>query len=226
GKPAAPGSELVDVIRIQEKHDPIRLLPESYAKACRLGKLRQWLWAGAAAAVLLIAMDGIGFHLRLDAMRKSMERVEGLSEQYDHMQQNGEKLRAAIVALDDLDRSLETEIGVMANYRAALQEISRLVPEDLRFTKIALKRVDAATQLSLTGYAFEGETLNSGQTLELFMAALQDSPMFSQTRIGNVQSAQYEKRTGQRFEISGTLIHVISDPGPEVITAALTESSP
>jgi len=207
-EPAAAGSEFLDAIRDMGEHTPIQLLPERHAAASRKGKLRQWLWAGAAAAVLMITLDGIGYQIRIDALRENMQRVEGLSEEYDRMKQNGERLRATLVALNGLESCVLREMGVSADYRAALQEVAAIAPEHIRFTKIQLRGSDADTALSLTGYAFDDGADDQDRPLERFMEALEQSPLFADARLVTVQASSFEQRSGRRFEISGVLLHV------------------
>jgi len=131
------------------------------------------------------------------------------------MKQNGERLRATLVALNALEACVQREMGAGADYRAALQEIAAIAPEHIRFTKVQLRDGDgdgdADTALSLTGYAFDDGADGLDRPLERFMEALEQSPIFADTRLVTVQASSFEQRSGRRFEITGVLLHVPSE---------------
>ena len=97
--PGAPGSELIDAIGQLRTLNDLRLLTESRAQARFSGRLRQWLWVGAAAAVVMIVLEGVGYEIQLKEARWQLQTLEVLSGQFEKLEKSSTRLQETIVSL-------------------------------------------------------------------------------------------------------------------------------
>lgn len=198
--PGAPGSELIDAIGQLRTLNDLRLLTESRAQARFSGRLRQWLWVGAAAAVAMIVLEGVGYEIQLKEARWQLQTLEVLSGQFEKLEKSSTRLQETIVALKELDHCIFDEMGTGVDFQAGMNEISHITPSSIRFSKISLRNGYNNAVGSLTGYAFVDDL--GGIQLEKFMDRLRRSSLFDQVQLLNVQTGRYEGREVKRFDVS------------------------
>lgn len=198
--PGAPGSEVINAIDQLETQDDLRLLTKSLTQARWSGRLRQWLWTGAAAAVAMIVIDAVGYEMQLKEAHWQLETIEVFSSQFEKLEKNSARLQETIVALQELDHCIFDEMGTSVDLQAAMNEISQLTPSSILFNRISFQNRNQGAVGSMMGYAFVD--VMGGNQLEEFMDRLRRSPLFSQVQLLNVQVGRHEGRQTQRFDIS------------------------
>jgi Tfp pilus assembly protein PilN len=198
----AKGGELVDALRGRRVLLDLNLMPQEMAQQRRTSRLRRWLWTGAAAAVAVVASDGMRYHVQLDGAREEAEIYRTQLVDLEGLRATGEQLKAVVAASVGLDRSIEEEIGTTVNYRACMHELSRLTPRSIRLTSVGFQRNQGRTEGTLAGVAFETEDGSDRTELEEFIQTLRESPLFRAVVLGNVQIGTIGDTDGQRFNVT------------------------
>jgi Tfp pilus assembly protein PilN len=198
------GSELVDALGDRSLPNRLNLQPFTLAHRRRVGKLRRWLWTGAAAALAVIAFDGFHYHTHLTDARRQADAIASRVADLEATKATSEKLVGMLQAMGDLEARIAEELGAPVDQRACLQELSRITPESIRFTSITFQRRDDATLATVTGYAFVASGDSGHTDLERFIESLGASPMFTDIVLGSVSVGVIDEREGQRFEATFT----------------------
>jgi Tfp pilus assembly PilM family ATPase/Tfp pilus assembly protein PilN len=197
--PAGQGSELVDAVADRHFLDCLNIQPGDTANRRQIGRLRRWMWAGAAAALVVVAFDGIRLGARLGHTRQEEANLQASAAELQSLEKTHHKLSAARVAMGRLELALAEEIGARSDLRAILHELSRLAPESVRLNSMRFTRKDKVMEARLYGRA--GQVGEGDRTeLESFIEAIQDSPIFVDAELKNVEVGAAGDRTGQRFE--------------------------
>jgi Tfp pilus assembly protein PilN len=212
--PATPGSrggELAIVLAHPQGLARLGLVPFDRANALRSRQLKRWLWTGAAAAVAVIGIDGVRLHARLaDASREA----EGLAAQtagLEALTRTQQTILTALSGLRDLEATIDHTVGAVPNLRAAMQEFSLLVPENIELTTISLRRDDARMSGKIAGLVQPTPGGGDGG-LEKLIRDLRASPLFEDVVLEAVLAGpRAEGDAGQRFEAS---FIVVPAPAP------------
>jgi Tfp pilus assembly PilM family ATPase/Tfp pilus assembly protein PilN len=206
-KPAGPGSQLQDAMKDRQFLDRMSLEPVDTATRRQLGRLRRWMWAGVAAALVVIGFDGFRLHWRLADTRTEASTLQAAVAEQESLEQTHQKLVAAVGALNELEQALVEERGAQADLKAILHELSRLAPETVRINSMRFNREAGAMSGRLYGHAaLVGGT---GRTeLEPFIEAIKASPLFANAVLRNVEVNRAGGQSGQRFEATFQVIPV------------------
>ena len=231
---AAPGSdagELADALRDRNFLKRLNLMPLDLAVRRRTGRLRRWLWTGAAAALVVIAADAVRYHLRLDGARMQANAWATQLAQAKKLKATEEKLQVVMEALSEVERTVDREIGLVPDYRACMQELSRITPATVRFTAVGFQRQPGVIVGSVSGYAFQRSPDTQRTDLEAFIDQLRSSPLFEDVVLGNVNKGTIKQAEGERFDATFVMIGVQrnSDPAATIAAAAVVvggESAP
>ncbi|MCI0363376.1 MAG: hypothetical protein L0Y44_07770 [Phycisphaerales bacterium] len=199
-KPATGGSEMADAVAQRKPLSVLGLLPQRVAKDRQTNRLTRWLWTGAATALLLIGADAALFNCRLEFARQEAQAAQARTDDVKTLQASGERLFAAISAMNSLETAIQRETSGSINLRACLQELSRLTPESVRLTGISFHHAEGRTNGHVAGYALGTQTSGSRTQLEPFIEQLRHSPLFEKVVLANVQAGVLGDMPGQRFE--------------------------
>ena len=206
--PDSAGSELMDAVVDAKTLSRLKLQPRQMARARHINRLRRWLWTGTAAALVLIAADTVHQHRRLADAKHRMTAFESQTTDLKALQATGEKLFTVIGAADKLEARIASETGSSINFRAALQEFSRLAPDSVRLTHIGFNRDKGRTVGRIYGHAFENPGSPGRTQLEPFVEKLKSSPLFDDVVLADVQAGNVQHANSQKFEVSLTGIGI------------------
>jgi Tfp pilus assembly protein PilN len=197
--PAGTGSELLDAVEDRAVLARLNLQPAEAAVKTQIGRLRRWMWAGAAAAIVVVGFDGVRLGMRLNHTRREESSLKAAVTELESLEKTHTKLKAALVAMGELEHAVVEETGARADLKAILQELSLLTPESVRLNSIRFTREQDGMAARLYGGA---EHLDEqGRTeLEPFIEAIKASPLFSNAVLKNVEVGTPGGRAGQRFE--------------------------
>ena len=142
-----------------------------------------------------------------------------------------EKLQVVMEALSEVERTVDREIGLVPDYRACMQELSRITPATVRFTAVGFQRQPGVIVGSVSGYAFQRSPDTQRTDLEAFIDQLRSSPLFEDVVLGNVNKGTIKQAEGERFDATFVMIGVQrnSDPAATIAAAAVVvggESAP
>jgi Tfp pilus assembly PilM family ATPase len=176
--PADKGSELLDATKDRRFLDCLNLQPGDTAERRQIGRMRRWMWSGAAVALAMIAFDGVRLGLRLSDTRREEATLKTAAAELKSLEQTHQKLNSALVAMGELEQTLAEEIGARADLGAILQELSRLAPESVRLNSMRFSREEGV------------------------MVA----PLFINAVLNNVDLDAAGERSGRRFEATSQVV--------------------
>lgn len=200
--PASAGSEIGDVLSDSRLHTELELRPTELATARAMTRLQRWLWAGAAAALIVIAADTVHYQSKLSRVKDQIAALESQSIDRTALQQAGEKLFKAITAMDNLEAEIAKECNTAINVRACLQEFSSVTPDSIRLMSIAFSQDKGKTVGRLTGHAVDHNDVAGRTQIEPFVHNLKSSPLFDDVTLSNVQAGTVNGTTGHQFVIT------------------------
>lgn len=202
-------------------HTPIiNLIPRSALVQQIIKLVQRGLWYGAAAAVLLIAVD----MYRLDHVyNQSVINLEKAQQQRE-MSNNVISRRENIIQVNKSLLNLENNIAVVADYSAnwsaILTEIVKQMPDGLQLMLIDGSAQDAQDEisgrLSVHGYAIGN---NARDLIQEYINRLKDSALVSQVKLGSVQRAYLDDQQAQRFNFEVDLASVDNKYYNELVAA-------
>lgn len=219
------GSELLDAIASRKLLGQLGLQPQHIARSRQATRMRRWLWTGAAAAMVLIAADAVRCYALVNDARLKATAAASRSANSKTLQSTGEKLFAAVGAMNKLETVISHESGARVNLRACMQELSRLTPESIRLTNITFRQVEGHTVGNVSGYALAGPS-NGKAEIEPFIGRLQGSPLFEKVVLANVQMQNSGEVAGQRFEANFTAVAAPRGPHAQSIAIASGAAKP
>ena len=200
--PAGDGSELRDAIDNTQFLDRLNLQPAEAALRRQAGRLRRWLWAGAAAALAFIALDTVQVRSRLtDARQQAAAHTIAATEAVG-MQETHRKILAAGAAINDLEQTIAAEASAALNMRAILQELSLVTPVSIKLNSLRFARTGDIVRARLHGRAIEIDTVTGQTEVGLFITMLKKSPLFREAGLRDVERGSFAEGNGERFEAS------------------------
>jgi len=200
--PAGDGSELRDAIDNTQFLDRLNLQPAEAALRRQAGRLRRWLWAGAAAALAFIAFDTVQVRSRLtDARQQAAAHTIAATEAVG-MQETHRKILAAGAAINDLEQTIAAEASAALNMRAILQELSLVTPASIKLNSLRFARTGDIVRARLHGRAIEIDTVTGQTEVGLFITMLKKSPLFREAGLRDVERGSFAEGNGERFEAS------------------------
>lgn len=201
-EPGGKGGELSDAIADRSVLRTLNLQPRSLAIRRRSQQLKRWLWAGAAAALVVLGFDAMRHHMTLEDARKEADALAGQCADVEALRATGEKLYGALREMNELEHLVAREVGPVVDFPACMKELSRLTPETIRFTTVRFYQADGGTHAALTGYAFDPEPGVEAEGLEEFVAALQSSRLFDNVVLGAVHIGETGDQAGRQFDVT------------------------
>jgi Tfp pilus assembly protein PilN len=219
--PAGKGSELQDVLEDRQFLNLLNLQPGDTANRRQIGRLRRWLWSGAAAALAVVAFDAVRMGSRLEDTRREQKTLKNADAELKALQKTHQTLNAALTAMGEMELIIAEEIGARPDLRAVLQELSLLAPESVRLNSMRFAREKHNMSARLYGRAAHVD--EQGRTeLKSFIEALQASPIFTNAELKNVEVGSAGDGSGQRFEATFSIV-MAPDPSVFPKLAAGTE---
>jgi Tfp pilus assembly protein PilN len=198
-EPTAGAGELLDAMEQRRFLRGFALLPRELDQRRRIARLRRWMWTGAAAAIVVIAVNAFTNRHRLDEARREADAYASVRDA-EALQETGQRLQAALQAMSAFRAAIDQEMGRRVDFRACLHELSRLTPPSVRFTSVNFRQDASETLGTVVGFAF-APTDQPGQTeLEAFIAQLRSSPLFRDPELSQVTWGEINGREGERFE--------------------------
>ncbi len=200
--PAGDGSELRDAIDNTQFLDRLNLQPAEAALRRQAGRLRRWLWAGAAAALAFIALDTVQVRSRLTDARQQAAALTIAATEAVGMQETHRKILAAGAAINDLEQTIAAEASAALNMRAILQELSLVTPASIKLNSLRFARTGDIVRARLHGRAIEIDTVTGQTEVGLFITMLKKSPLFREAGLRDVERGSFAEGNGERFEAS------------------------
>jgi Tfp pilus assembly PilM family ATPase/Tfp pilus assembly protein PilN len=203
--PAGKGSELLDVMEDRQFLNLLNLQPGDTANRRQIGRLRRWLWSGAAAALVVVAFDAVHMGSRLSDTRREEKSLNAAAAELRSLHQTHQTLNAALTAMGELELTIAEEVGARPDLKAVLQELSRLAPESVRLNSMRFTRENRVMLARLYGRAAHVD--EQGRTeLKPFVESLTASPLFANAELGNIDVGTAGDGTGQRFDVTFEII--------------------
>ncbi len=200
--PAGDGSELHDALSNTKFLDRLNLQPADAALRRQAGRLRRWLWTGAAAAIVVIALDTVQIGSKLTEARHRADALTIAASQVLGMKETHTRLLAAGAALEEVEQTIAAEAGAAINMRAILQELSAATPASIKLNSLRVARTGDIVMVRLHGRAIEINTANGQTEVGTFITALRASSLFRDAGLRDVERGSFAEGNGERFEAS------------------------
>lgn len=188
----------------------IGLLPDDLSRDRMMKRVRRGMAAGAAAAGVVIAADGIVTRYDLSQERQNLHSLET-------------RIASARGARDMNAQFLKVRSGVTsaqnrANQRvtsdppwdAVLIMLAQMTPEDIRLTEIHLTTERSGPTCRIQGHAPLGLG-NTATALQRYMDTLAELPIVRHSSLGATNRIQLARGTVQQFEITLLLVDLPPD---------------
>ena len=198
--PAGSGSELIDSVEDRAFLNRMNLQPPESIQRRQIGDLRRWLWLGAAAALAVVAFNGLRLHGRLGDARGQAVALKQAAVEFKMLAKTHKELVGAVEAMNALEKTITAEVGTRPDLRAILQELSRLTPKSVQLSSMRFSREEDVFVARLYGRAAKSDEATEETGLKPFIEALKGSPLFRNAVLRNVQLGAVEGGVGQRFE--------------------------
>jgi Tfp pilus assembly PilM family ATPase/Tfp pilus assembly protein PilN len=219
-------AETFEAMRQPHMLRDLNLMPRRIAQSRTTGRLKRWLWTGAAAAIAVIGMDAVRYQMRLDDVRREAEAYAARISDHDALKETSARLQGAVDAIVELETRIDDEIGGRIDMRSCLHELSRVTPDRIRFTSVTMRRMEERAEMALVGYAFTpGVAQGADDDLEALVWNLQGSPLFTDVTLGNVQVGSIGDVQGQRFDVTFTVVPTPALDDAEAIVRASEETA-
>lgn len=219
-------SELIHAIAARRALTDLALEPLQVARQRQTRHFQKCLWAGAAAALALIAFDATRMGGKVREMHKQVDALQTQSEGMAALKSTSDRLLAASTAMTKLDNLIRSETGARVCMGSILQEISRVTPPAIRLYSMQFKPGSDVIIGSLSGYAMDdaADPGASSELLDTYIQRLGDSPLLLKLSLANVQSTTLETASAQSFDVTFDAVAVPADglPRPSALAGAGT----
>jgi Tfp pilus assembly protein PilN len=222
-KPASPGGELVDVLGDPKTAARLNLMPGELTQRRTVERVRRSLWAGTAAALVVLGADWTRYQSTLGAVEQESEVLANAAAAIEQMEKTQEQLVAAIGSMNHLQGRLNEEIGSEARPQSFLKELSLLTPKSVRLSTITFKREPDGLKGRATGRALPIRPPDLQTELQGYVDQLKASPLLQDVELLNVTADPMGPEAGQRFDVS---FIVLFGPEPAERSAGNEEGRP
>ena len=220
--PATAGGELLEALGDRTFLNRLNLQPKETAIRQQAGRLRRWLWTGAAAAMVVIVADSVQLGFRLAAARERSDTLQSAAVEAVALQKTHDKIVDAIGAMRTLEKVIAIELGSRIDLGAILHELSRLTPKSIKLNSLRLVREKGRFTARLYGRAIQVDPKTGQTEVEAFISALKTSPLFHEAGLRNVERRFFAAGGGERFEASFEAV-AAPDPGVSGVAVAFGE---
>jgi len=223
--PGSPGGELYDAVQDRQALKSLTILPPAVVNTRRSKELRRWLWAGTAAALALIALDGVRLSHQVEQAGQYAESLANRATEDEALKSTRMKLTNASAALTSLENEINSELSACVSFRAVLQELTRLTPESIRLVNISFSTREGESVAALRGYAVKSDGTSGatalGETeLKSFIEQLEQSPLVKKVVLLNVERGALGPKPAESFQASLDLISILPTFEPAQIVVA------
>ncbi|MEE8154591.1 MAG: PilN domain-containing protein [Phycisphaerales bacterium] len=222
--PASAGSEGNLAVANRRYLTQMNLQPQEITQRRDSRWLRRWLWAGVAAALVIIALDTVWLQVRLGELRGQETALAHETAGLETLRDTQARLAAAVQAMDGLRGSIAQQIGAHVDFRAVFHELSRLTPQSIQLTTLTFRRNGDQMNGTASGYAAASQDADGQTELEAFIEALKLSPIIDNVELVNVQVASVGGTMGERFEAGFQAIAIPSSSDLEATPAVVGDS--
>jgi Tfp pilus assembly PilM family ATPase len=230
--PGCAGSELHDAIQDQGALRALTVLPPELASKRRSTELRRWMWAGVAAAVVLIVLDSVRLSQQVEQAGRYAANLAGQVTEDEALKSTRLKLTNAKAALTSLESDIDAELSACVSFRAVLQELSALTPESVRLTNMTFSTREGRSVAALRGYAIkstsgsQGAAATADSELKSFIEQLQTSVLIESVVLLNVERGALGSKPAESFQASVDLVSILPTMQPAQIVSVPESDAP
>lgn len=199
----------------------IRLQPREEVAAGSVRSLRNALYAGSAAALVLGAGQTAMMMEQTESLRPQVDALEAQAAPVSAPSFDPRESASRVRAVRSTIEAIDTTVGSGVDLSALLQELCLIASESAILTDIEFSGGRSA-QCRVRGYASLGAD-GSGSAVRQFIDRLRDSPMIESVRLEGTQTSILDDRETQYFTANLSLRSV---PYPILNTPATIASVP
>ncbi len=171
--------------------------------------LRQGLWVGAAAAVLVLAGVLANTRAKLVQVHQRIATLTGEAGNDEALRDLTARMQAIGARLEEATGTLASELGQSAPWSGAMVAIAGALPDGVRVTSMDMRMGDRANRCQLAGVAKAGPGREAPTLIREFMDRLAAMPIVSGCRLESTSKVGAGEG-GVQFQIE---VDVIGLPG-------------
>jgi hypothetical protein len=149
----APLESLRDAMDDGKRLRCFGLVPALSAMKRQSAALRRWLWAGTAAAAVMVAVDAVRYSAAVDSLATKLEHMRAHHTELESFERTRGVLAGALQDMTRIERVLAEEVQHHFDGYAVLAELSRLTPEEVQLTEVTFRQSDGGMTGTIKGVA-------------------------------------------------------------------------
>jgi len=181
----------------------LNLIPPTVRRRHFESRFRRGLWLGLAAGLAILVADGMQFSARAKKSANQLTVLERQRDQQITARSNRDEVIALNSDLADLEHTVRKYGREIVDWAAVLVELSRI--EGNGEIRLASIRSDRSTESATAEYQIEIDAyaLGSDEQGQIRRCAqsLENSPLFREVRIGDVEPGELFGDTMRRFTL-------------------------
>ena len=187
----------------------VNLIPSEIRNRQLSRRFQRGLWAGLAAALLIIAADTYRLEQALTRSQQTATEVQHQHGQAKSLNERRQQLISTVGQIDQLHRQISDQVDFSVDWPAMLLELSHQRPPQIELLSIsgmALSSArpdesqnDAAGTIEIDGYLI-GE--DADDELTRFLETIRQSPLVSAVELGRVKRTTVDGRPAKRFALT------------------------
>lgn len=206
---------LADAVRDRAVVRDFALLPLAHICQRHRRKLQRWIWAGAAAALVMVAVDGMRHHFAVESLSEQKANMLSHHSELDAFQRTSATLANALSEMSNVEQRVQAELREHFDGYAALAELAHITPETIHLKEITFRQTDDGVTGTIHGLARHDEDKQTA--LKAYVEQIRRSPLFAEAVLGNVQVSRDSEGSGEQFEAILTLLPLLR---PEQVESA------
>jgi len=232
-----PASDATDLgVALAATPSRLNLLPVSVVDQRRRTGVRRAMLAGAAAALIVCAVDASFTMQAINATRGQLEALRPQVEETQGRIDQRNALAAESGAFDRTLRGVDLAMGIEPRWGAWLLELAAITPPTVRLLDVGLTGGPVAAgagwkpgespagRVRLVGYMFAEVGVGATQGLDVasFAHALERSPMVESVSLGETRRTVVDRRDAVQFTVTVMLAPSLDHLGQVLAGAGVT----
>jgi len=195
-----------------------RLVPAEIRRRRGLVRVRNGLWAGAAAALGFVALNGVLTDSALRAARERIDALEREMEGNDRASAAAGDLRASQAGLTRAERRMLEAFGSTVDVASVLAAVARATPESILLADMTVGADSSGPVLHVRGRTRAGgDAASAARVGRGYIDALESLPVVESCRLGGTRRADAGMGEATFFDLSARL-----EPAPARALPALS----
>lgn len=186
----------------------IDLLPRSLRAELTTTRVKRGLWAGIAAAGVLVAGGAVLARSELSRQREEAGRIKARLEAARPVLELGAEVTAAQGGVAAAKQRMASRLNQTAEWDAALAMLSRLTPKSIKLTDVQFTLAQGKPVCRIVGHTSLAGAGDANGSLKEYLDALSRVPIVRSCRLGATQRVESDGAARLGFEATLSLVEM------------------